>query len=275
MYSVGDIILAIYFGVAGHTPDELILNLKEIEAKPYFYVVPPRTYIQNKNIPNHIQHVICLTREDFLKNFQELSKTNKRIYVFASTAFLLEHKGFNRLDYSLDTDDTTKVVVYDYIDFSVLKNPASTELKRKKTSYTEALIKKVKDGSIFNNLMTYIYKLPAKTHQRPINNLSCNYLRHSWSEDRLAKELQKLGKDINLSTGILANITEILTSAIAKKYQAAFKEIRDEQDVIPVSEAHKLSSYEMMYILKMLEHAAQVKSKEKVSIDEYLAHNKD
>lgn len=264
--------MAVFYGVSGHSPDEVIKALLKFDPSPTYKVVELGKHFDPSG---RYKNIICLTKEDFIRNFKVLSSLNKNVFVFASHLFLSEYKGFNRLDYSIDLDNPAKILVHDELDDSLLRNPTVFDgIRRKKTTYLEQVIKKAKSGSVFDKLMTYIYKLPAKTHQKPVKKLCCLYLRNDWSKDTLIKELRSLGTQIKLSQPLVDSISSILFSAVAYKYQEAFTKINSVSDVADVALQYDLNPYEFMYILKMLEADRLVLEKSKVSIDTYLANEK-
>lgn len=265
--------MTVFYGVAGHSPDEVIKALLPIDGNPTFKVIKPKSFFSTEGL-RKTKYVICLSREDFVRNYKVLCTLKQKVFVFASPLFLLEYKGFNRLDYGIDIVNKTRIVVFDELDTETLFNPIEKPITKKKTTYLDVVVQKAQSGSVFDKLMTYIYKLPAKTHQKPVKKICCQFLRNDWSKEKLIEELKKLGTQIKLSSTIVTGISDILFSDIAKRYQIAFKEINGVPDVADVATEHDLNPYEFMYILKMLENDKQITDKSKVSIDTYLANEK-
>jgi hypothetical protein len=265
--------MPVFYGVAGHSPDEVIKALLSFDSNPTFKIIKPKSVFTAEGL-RKTKYIICLSREDFVRNYKILCGLKQKVFVFASPLFLLEYKGFNRLDYGIDSENKTRIVVFDEIDLEVLSNPVEKPIQKKKVTYLDIVIQKAKSGSVFDKLMTYIYKLPAKTHQKPVKKICCQFLRNDWSKEKLIEELKRLGTQIKLSSAIVSGISDILFSDIARRYQIAFKEINGVPDVADVSTAYDLNPYEFMYILKMLESDKQITDKSKVSIDTYLANEK-
>jgi hypothetical protein len=260
-----------FFAIAGHAPDELIKELLHIDSAPYYYTVKAGERLSKKI---NKKYIICLRTEDFVLNYKFLIGTGKKIFVFGSPLFFMNYMGFTFLDFEIDEKDCSRIHILDNLNLNLLKDAASSPIIKHDVSYFECVVEKAKAGSIFDKLMSYIYKLPAKTHQKPVKKLCCLCVRNNWSAPRLKKELSDLTSIIKISSEIQNALTEILNSYTAVRYKNAFKLIKSESDVPKVAANADLNPYEFMYILKMLEKDKKVENHTEISIDSYLANEK-
>lgn len=261
-----------FYAVSGHAPDEVIKFLLKYDSEPTYYTLGIGERLQpNKRIRQ--KYILVLRQEDFIFNYKILVSLGKKIFVFGSPLFFLNYIGFNYLDFEIDETDCSKIYIQDYLNSNLFLAANPSEVKKHDVTYFECVVEKAKAGSIFDKLMTFIYKLPAKTHQKPVKKLCCLCIRDAWSSKVLDNRMHALLSNIKISQEIVISITEILNSETAERYKKAFALIKTEADVNRVAKEADLNPYEFMYILKMLEKDRNI-DKGEASIDSYLANDK-
>lgn len=264
--------LSTFFAISGHAPDEVIKFLLKYDSEPTYYTVNIGERLQpNKRIRQ--KYILVLRQEDFIFNYKVLVALGKKIFVFGSPLFFLNYVGFNNLDFFIDSDDCSKIYIQDYLTDSNYLSCIASQITKHESTYFECVVEKAKAGSIFDKLMTFIYKLPAKTHQKPVKKLCCLCIRDAWTSKVTDNRFQTLLADIKISSELVKAITDILNSPTADRYKQAFKQIKTEADVNRVAKNADLNPYEFMYILKMLEKDRSI-DKGGTSIDSYLANDK-
>lgn len=90
-------------------------------------------------------------------------------------------------------------------------------------NYTRDLIKAAIASSLFNSLMTYIYTLPSKTHQKPVTSAICKWI-YSGS-NKTAKALLS-DKKLSLSNKHIQALTDILASPVTDRLRQSFEDLR-------------------------------------------------
>lgn len=262
-----------FFAVSGHAPDEVIKFLLKRNPEPSYHVLKSGDRLkENSRIRQKI--ILCLRQEDFILNYKVLKDLNKQVFVFGSPVFFLNYIGFHHLDFVVSDTDCSKISILDYLDSEVFDRSTPSYVQRHKETYFECVVEKAKSGSIFDKLMTFIYKLPAKTHQKPVKKLCCQYVRFNWSAKQLNSKFAELMSDIKIPQAIHEGILTILLSETAERYRQAFTNIHKESDVAGVAKQADLNPYEFMYILKMLEKDKNVANRSQVSVDTYLNNDK-
>ena len=91
-------------------------------------------------------------------------------------------------------------------------------------TYTKALCKKAASDSLFHDLMTWIYKLPSKTHQKPVTNEICKWI-YTGEDinvndmvDRIPVKLKPLQKH---------ELCTILNKPVTNRLRQAFADLRN------------------------------------------------
>ncbi|WOL24440.1 hypothetical protein fHeYen902_094c [Yersinia phage fHe-Yen9-02] len=91
-------------------------------------------------------------------------------------------------------------------------------------SYLDDLIAQSIEGSLFHELMTYIYKLPSKTHQKPITSIICHWIYEGGTEMELEANFDKLS--IRITAAHRENLLRILRKPVCSRLRAAFRDLR-------------------------------------------------
>lgn len=256
------------FVSACHSPEEVVSSLYKSGRNASFYMCPYGAHI-TQDIPITVQNILFACAKDFSKNFRWVMAHPKlNFFVFDGPCALLEYTGVHRLDMEVIKSKTGRLsyALYDFIDVDLYDTATLKVIKKRKTTYVQRLIEDVRKGSLLNALMTFIYKLPVKTHQKPVRMLCANCLIKNWSVKRLEKEIETLGKQITLSPAVVDNLKTILLCDVATRLKAAFGECKNFEDVQQHADNHEVSAYEMRYLLKSL--ANEVNSKK--TVDSFL-----
>ena len=99
--------------------------------------------------------------------------------------------------------------------------------------------------TFLNQFMTFIYSLPAESHQTPVKKLVCKWMSTTESFGVLQRKLEALRKTISMNEKQVARLYAILSSDVTVKYRYALQQPGDEDEVAKVL---KVSAYELRYI---------------------------
>lgn len=268
------------FGVCCHSPEELIVDLLKVDPTPFYYCLKEGDLLINCDIKRKIKHIIILTNKDFVRNWKAFSDPrfkNKNIFVCAAHDTLLEFKGITKLDYVSTYSESGRLnwTMLDFIDLDLYKSAVESQIKRKKVNYVNKLVSDVRKGSVLNSLMTFIYMLNVKTHQKPVKILCGLYLTQNWSAKKLDNQINLLGKKITLTSKMVESIKAILSNPISLRLQQAFQQLENYDDADIIAKQNEVSGYEIRYIINMLRSEDAYAKKTKTSIDDYLDNKHD
>jgi hypothetical protein len=137
-----------------------------------------------------------------------------------------------RIISSILSDDTvTETHVYTLAQFLYSKPAACND-------YLKEVIHRVKMGSFLTPFMTFIYRLPYSTHQKPIKNLIVNWMYYSGDSILLKQALLFLSSSmlsknpIKLSSKMMTALeTDILSMPVIQNYILAFKHLYSHPEV--------------------------------------------
>lgn len=90
-------------------------------------------------------------------------------------------------------------------------------------SYTKDLIKGAIASSLFHELMTFIYTLPSKTHQKPVTSAICKWI---YSGSSKTSEALLSDKKLMLSRKQIDALVDILSSPVTDRLKQAFEDLR-------------------------------------------------
>lgn len=123
------------------------------------------------------------------------------------------------------------------------------------TTVTKKLVKESIKGTLFYPLMTFLYTLPSKTHQKPLTHAVCQWLMDGGTEQDLKDALAKLG--LKLKEADREQFFKIVNLPVVGRIQQAFKELRtgkclnDGQAVLQ----HKVQAFELGFVRGTLQRA--------------------
>ena len=124
-------------------------------------------------------------------------------------------------------------------------------------SYLKDLKQKAIEGSLFYDLMTFIYTLPSKTHQKPITATICRWI-YFGCQTEIRDELKDLS--LKMSSSNMAKLMSILEKPVTYRLRDAFIDLKDGtcttmgQAVIK----HRVQVFELGYIKGNVEKVANV-----------------
>lgn len=124
-------------------------------------------------------------------------------------------------------------------------------------SYMKDLIQRAIEGSLFYDLMTFIYTMPSKTHQKPITSTICKWIYTGCKTD-VRDEIEAL--NLKISSSNMAKLISILEKPVTYRLRDAFIDIHSGvcstqgQAVIK----HRVQIFEIGYIKGNVEKVANV-----------------
>lgn len=114
-------------------------------------------------------------------------------------------------------------------------------------SYMKDLKNRAIEGSLFYSLMTFIYTMPSKTHQKPITSVICKWIYTGCKED--VRELIE-GLELRISSSTMAKLVSILEKPVTYRLRDAFIDLND-GTCATLGEAvikHRVQVFELGYI---------------------------
>ncbi|QYW03163.1 hypothetical protein pEaSNUABM14_00203 [Erwinia phage pEa_SNUABM_14] len=124
-------------------------------------------------------------------------------------------------------------------------------------AYLDDLKKRAVDGSLFYSLMTFIYKLPSKTHQKPITNTICRWV-YGGGRKSIEREIDAL--PIKMTAVQKHTLMKILAKPVTDRLCQAFLDIHSgacETDGEAVVK-HNVQVFEIGYIRGNVEKTANI-----------------
>lgn len=124
-------------------------------------------------------------------------------------------------------------------------------------AYLDDLKARAVDGSLFYTLMTFIYKLPSKTHQKPITNTICRWV-YNGGRKSIEREIDAL--PIKLTAAQKHMLMKILAKPVTDRLCQAFLDINSgacETDGEAVVK-HNVQVFEIGYIRGNVEKTANI-----------------
>lgn len=146
-----------------------------------------------------------------------------------------------------DEDLCTSYVVSDFIaDFSMRVN-----------NYVREVSHRVKQGSFLTPFMTFIYRLPYATHQKPIKSLIFNWMYYSGETKSLEHAVDYLAKQntiLTLTNKMRGALLDIVSLPKIFDYIKALAEIRSESELkySELGVKYKVEVYELNYIISVI-----------------------
>lgn len=258
------------FGISNHSPQQTIAFLRafdEIKSEGDVAIVPSGTILKEKKPTKLFLFIISI--QDFFKNAKVLNSQDYKdaqVFVFASPLRIRELKNCVSLDTEPSQEAAGLIVRLKHkLDRNAYKKGLKEsvfDVRRQDTKFLTSLIENIKQGSLLNPLMTFIYTLPSSTHQTPIKQLCAAYFYEGLSFEKLEAKIAKI-KDITISEKVVARMKEILTSDIGNTYKKFFKEYKTLEVKGKVSSLESMckkagtSPYEVRYLLSVSEEAVR------------------
>lgn len=123
--------------------------------------------------------------------------------------------------------------------------------------YLDDLKKRAIDGSLFYSLMTYIYTLPSKTHQKPLTSTICRWI-FKGGRTSIDKDIESL--PIKMTAMQKHTLMKILAKPVAERLCMAFRDL-DSGVCETVGEAvvkHNVQVFEIGYIRGNVEKTSNI-----------------
>ncbi len=262
------------FGVASHSPDQalqFLLKRKIVDEVSDVAIVPSGTVLKTTKKPVR-KIVFILSITDFYRNLATLNSDLYRdvqLFVFASPLRVAELSNTVFLDFESNPANKGLSFLlkkeFDLVAYRAqLKRDGNVQVMRQATKYLTVLTDSVKQGSLLNPLMTFLYTLPSSTHQTPVKEAVALYLYKGTAWSGLETMLDEI-KGVIISKRIRDRLKEILVSDAGNNIRAAFKVYRAGKKAgkVPLwaslSKAHSVSEYEMRYIRSIIEQKLTAK----------------
>lgn len=239
---------ATVFGVANHSPEELVSKLlaSRIADKPATIGIVPPTAKADVGFP----FLLMLSTSDFTRNLMRLHDTNCKTFVFANPIDLSEFMGVRHLDFVRVDDFSFR---YGELDLSGVPNSTPKTISRTESDFLNRLTHNVKQGSLLNPLMTFVYSL-SSPNQNLVKISAVRYLSGIYS----LKKLKSLLAD-HLTERASEKLISILSTSSALVYGTVLSQIqslkRSKQsfDLDKLAKLTGTSSYELSYMLSVLD----------------------
>lgn len=222
------------YPILNHSPTQVLSALIEKHGsafRPTILPVGKRLVREGRYRPV----IFILTSEDFERNLTATRKLDHDFYVFGSD-IVLQFYGLKAIDLNgidLDAEPQRPRVV-------------------PKSNYIDELIKLARVGSLFDDLMTLIYKLPSKTQQRPVTNVCCLWL----YEGRRISDLEKMFKalDVKIKQSVVDEVEYLLSQDVASRIQQALSAYRSQGlSLESCSIKFKVQKFELSYVIGNVE----------------------
>ena len=252
------------FGISNHSPDQVIkfLASRSIVKDPSEIAVVPfgASLSPEKKLKRKVLFIVSIT--DFFRNLKVLNeKANKHlVFLFASPLRVNEILGMTPLDFAPDEEHQGMGYRLTGLDAArldvALGGEETFEARRDTGNYLTKLIEAVKQGSLLNPLMTFIYTLPRSSHQTPIKEIVSHGIFSNWKSDKIFEAIGAAG--LSLSQQSADRLEKILDSDVTATFKAAFAEYRKvkadgKANLKSIAARHNVSDYEMRYIVSVLD----------------------
>lgn len=259
------------YGVANHTPDELILWLRDIQNVDVKDILPIRTdfLLSEKHSTKLKPYILMLSAKDLKRNLEVLNTLDVTVFVFDSALTLWEYEGLMPLDFGeSENPQIDGIELYSY--FLEMNEEGFPVYHNKNNNYLDIALGMIDDtNSLLRPFMTFVYTLPNSTHQKPIKTLMCLCLYTNASHEKIAKVVGYLDKTIGIPKIKKQKLLDLIQSEEADKYKEAFKEYRqhkkaEEIDLLCLT--RKISAYEFRYILSVVKSSKDVNGENLIKV---------
>jgi|SRR5690606_38067471 len=230
-------------GFANHAPDE-ILALLRVEG----FALSDIHMIGNEaptKLPAHKAAFFFNVNQFYAFYTAGLLQENGLYLVFDQPMNLLRYD-LQRGDFKM-VADTLHVDGFELINLTKLPKIQHVRgIKKVNFNIVEAATEVAKSHVTFlTQFMTFIYSLPAETHQKPVKELVCNWMVSLKPKSAIEAALAKLRTEIHITDKQIARLLDILDLPATAMYREALQCSGDEDTV---AKQMKVSAYEMRYI---------------------------
>lgn len=246
------------FGIANHSPDAVIselLDRKIAKAASEIAVLPLNSDLPAK-APKY-RFLLVLTTSDLKRNLDTLNAgvyEGLSVLVFSSPMALNRFRGISPVDYAPNPEYPGFGFTLSALDLSKVRKIYRTPVEVKQVSYLKRIVRYVREGSLLNPLMTFIYSQHFSI-QPKLKVLAVSFIYNGKKVSSIDADLAKA--QIKPSAKAVANLKDILSSEAAERYKAAFAEYRSslKGTKIPakkLAKNHGVAEYEITYMLSVL-----------------------
>lgn len=250
------------FGVSNHSTDSLVQFLVKHSRIPD----PSEVSILSVGtvLPERIDSPVLMFTNisDFVRNYKLLNERapdDLMVFLFASPLRIREWPALTPLDFVVNNEYRNMAYRFTPLDIRPLRRPGLTRvdrIKRDSGKFLTKLIDSVKNGSLLNPLMTFIYMLPKASHQNPVKESVANGFFHNWTPDQVFADIEN--QKLLLSKKATALLTDILNSDAAEAYRKAFRAYHKERktgnpNLGSICKQLSVSDYELRYLLHVVE----------------------
>ncbi len=239
----------IAFVVINHSPRQTVNYLVKRYGVPVSDLAVVRGELPSKPI------LLFLSWREFVINLKTL---NRRQYKDTRCIVFCSVLAFHRLRgvYGLDSARAHNVhSIRPQTKFrKVWSNSKPRKVRAQARDYIQEMVNDVKDGSLLNPLMSYIYTLPNATHQKPIKQLSAAAVVCGADEHGIKRDIAFFERcsGFNLSAKASTRLLELLLSKAGRNYADAFAFYRKKgMNLDDVVQQLGVDQYEMSYLLSV------------------------
>lgn len=246
------------FGIANHSPDAVISELLErkiVKNSAEIAVLPLNSDLPSK-APKY-RFLLVLTTADLKRNLDTLNAgvyEGLSVLVFSSPMSLNRFRGVSPVDYAPNPEYPGFGFSLSSLDLSKLRKVYRTPVEVKQVSYLRRIVRYVREGSLLNPLMTFIYSQHFSL-QPKLKVIAVRWIFSGKKLSVLEDDIAKL--DVKPSAKAVENLKGILTSEAAARYREAFAEYRASLKGTKIAtkklaKNHGVAEYEITYMLSVL-----------------------
>ncbi len=250
--------MSVVFGVANHSPNQLIDSLthhKVVPSRADVLVLPKKLSLRDRKLRKNV--LLVSHAPDFMRNLQFFNSPyaeKLKVFVFASPLTLNGYSGVLPMDYSAH-GSTGCTFGQKSLDMSLCfkKFARDPVVVNTPINYMTRLVESVIAGSLLNPLMTFIYTLPSSTHQTPIKSAVSDWLLSGKPVIKLHHFIRESG--VQVTQRVFDRLELILTSDSAKVFREALlaykKTGMNSSKLDSICKPLHVDSYEITYILSV------------------------
>lgn len=247
-----------FYGVANNSPTSFVDQILKAGFSSSDICLMPINKTLKETKPK-FKILLVLTNGDFKRNlplFKSKAYENVKVVFFANAMRLFEYKNLVGLDYVPDPEfPGYGFKLSAKIDMRAFKKDAPNDVVRENGNYLDNIMAHVREGSLLNPLLTFIYSIPAP-NQLHVRLLFAHYLYEGRKPDELRKAINALPIENKVIQKILNKVEQLVFNSVGEAFKAAFADFRkdnkDKTKIPTIARRHKVSEYEMKYLLAIL-----------------------
>lgn len=231
--------------ITQHSPEQVMAYLLKHDKKARVTFLPPRAFLDPDRRDKYHENIFIVSASEYDRNSAAVrDMPEKHVFVFGNER-LLRYYGLIGRETIADCVPIHKARM----------TPVG--------SYLSDLIAHTIEGSLFHKLMTYIYTLPSKTHQKPITHLVCEWLYEGKTLSDYDDMMIALSKSVKIPAKAHTIIRRQLSKPVASRLQQAFADLRKGKcaTVGQAAIKHNVQPFELSYVMGNLEKTSNVTDK--------------